>query len=108
MNYREKEIQKLEAAKYTRHHLISKCQQDLFDVFNPINVRRIRRDTHKAIHTLFTDENWPIHEPQLQMAKFFELISPIVWDYALKYMDKLVNMPKEEFYKKELIRWKHK
>lgn len=104
MHSREKDIQRLEAGKKTRHHLVSKCQKEFFDVFNPINIRKIRRDTHQAIHTLFRNEHWPIHEPQLQMKEFFELISPIVWDYALKYMDKLVNMSKEEFYKKEILK----
>lgn len=88
-----------------RHHLISQCQKDLFNVFKPQNVIKIKRKTHEAIHAVFTDENWPIHEPQLQTKKFFEIIRPVLWYQSLKYFQKLISLPIEDFYLPELIKW---
>lgn len=88
-----------------RHHLISQCQKDLFNVFLPKNIIKLKRKTHEAIHAVFTDEHWPIHEPQLQTKRFFEIIRPILWQQALKYFEKLISLPIQDFYSPELIKY---
>jgi len=103
---REKEIRHLEASKKTRHHLISQCQRELFNVGNPKNITKIRRDTHQAIHTLFRDEHWPINEPKEQLRKIFELMSPVFSDRVCRQLERIVNMDDRDFYQSDLIKWK--
>jgi hypothetical protein len=57
---------------------------------------------HKSLHTLFTDEYWPILEPKLQLKKLFEIVCPVI---SIKYKNMLLDIfetPDEEFYTKEV------
>lgn len=92
----------IENSRTTRHHIIAKCEKDLFDVFNPINIIKLRRDTHKSLHTLFTDENWPIHEPKLQLIKLLEITSPVISEDISNKLMNILNTPDEKFYKKQV------
>lgn len=102
MGKQERLERNIENSRITKHHLIAQCKKDLFDVMNPINITKIRRDTHKSLHTLFTDEHWPILEPKLQLKKLFEIVCPVISD---EYKNKLIDIfeaTDEEFYIKEV------
>jgi hypothetical protein len=93
----------IENSRSTRHHIIAKCRKDMFDVFNPINITKIRRDTHKSLHTLFTDENWPILEPKLQLKKLFDIVSPVLSQEIKNSLIRILNTPDERFYTREVL-----
>ena len=88
----------------SRHHIISQCQKDLFNVFEDNNIKRLTQKQHQALHTLFTDENWPIHQPKLQLEEFERIIEGVLSKKAIELFNLLISMSDDEFYKKGLVK----
>ena len=89
----------------SRHHIIAKENEKDFNVYDTANVKRIKHNTHTAIHTLFTTEH-----PQKQYRTLTELNKEVISDYVLAVLNHLQELPLEMFYKKELLKkkWKKK
>lgn len=86
--------------KMTRHHIISKNQGDLFNVFNRGNIKQLPRQRHRGLHEYFRNE----HHPQDQIRRLYQDCKSVLSEKVQEEMEKLLSLPRDEFYNVKYVK----
>lgn len=89
------------------HHTIWKCYRyEWYDINNPINKQKIKRRLHVHLNNFF----WDRQAPHLQLEQCLKLWEPVLSEGVKQELYTILSLPRESFYKQELIkpkrRWK--
>lgn len=79
----------------TKHHIISRCKGNQYNVHHHINIKRISDKRHVALHSLFRT-----HEPKKQLKEYLTIIESTLSEEAKRKFKQLLAM--EDFYRDEL------
>lgn len=82
------------------HHIIWKCNHKRAKVDEETNKMLFSVLKHRALNTLFNDKQSP-HE---QLAVMLEIWRPVLSLWVRRALQDILNLPKDVFYKKELIK----
>lgn len=84
------------------HHIIGKKHKNEYQVENPINKMTIDKIKHDCINDLFKT----LQSPHEQFRFMWELWRPVLSEWVNRAIYDILNLPRDLFYKKELIKWK--
>ena len=88
------------------HHIIGKqFKHSGYDVNNPINKEKIKRRKHIALNNFF---GWEWQAPHLQLKQCLEIWEPVLSDVVREELYAILSLPRDLFYKGELIKPKHR
>jgi len=82
------------------HHKIWQCNRDWANVQHEDNKMAIKKNVHHAINTLFTMNQSPLEQLWQLRAMYDSVLS----DTAKAIFDDLLDLPREYFYKKQLVK----
>lgn len=86
------------------HHLLQRAERSRFNVDADENKVRMLQREHQALHQYFTNER----DPQAQLRKHFNLTRWVIKEDIAEQLEELLNLPIEDFYKSNLVKWKRK
>lgn len=94
------------AEQLSIHHIIGRMNHSWANVEDNTNKMILGVLKHRALNTLVLDKQ----EPQLQLELFYEKYwKPVLSKQVCKELEFILSLPKEEFYRPELIKtWKRK
>ena len=80
--------------KENKHHIISQCKREEYNVHDPRNVKRMLEIQHTALHQLFR----ALHTTKDQLQKLRDMFAPILSPLAQNIFDELLKLSNEQFY----------
>lgn len=87
------------------HHIIWLSKRhDWYDVQNPINKIKINRKKHIALNSFF----WVNQSVHQQLKQCIEIWEPVLSKWVKNTLHELLSLPRESFYKDELVKSKYK
>jgi len=86
--------------EYDTHHKIGQCNRNWANVNNEDNKMIIKKNVHHALNTLFTMNQSPLEQLQQLRGMYDSVLS----DTAKAIFDDLLELPREYFYKKGLVK----
>lgn len=93
-------MDKTERKEYDTHHKIWQCNRSWANVNNEDNKMIIKKNVHHALNTLFTMNQSPLEQLQQLRGMYDSVLS----DTAKAIFDDLLELPREYFYKKGLVK----
>lgn len=100
MNKQRKSLNQRKQSMMTDHHILNKCRQDLFNVFQQKNKIRMNRLVHDNRHNF----HWNEH-PQETLQNISRM-KQVMSARARELYDELCSMNIEEFYDNQFLREK--
>lgn len=82
------------------HHKIGQMNRSRANVNHEDNKMAIKKNVHHAINTLFTMNQSP-HE---QLGQLRAMYDSVLSDVSKQIFDDLLDLPREYFYKKQLVK----
>lgn len=86
------------------HHIIGKMNRIQYNTNEKINKVLLNERKHQALNRLFLDHQTP-HEQLDDMIKIWE---PVLSEAVKAELYAILSLPRELFYKEELVKEKHK
>jgi len=82
------------------HHLIGQCNRSWANVNHEDNKMTIKKNVHHAINTLFMMNQSPLE----QLKQLRDMYDPVLSDTAKAMFDDLLDLPRDYFYRKPLVK----
>lgn len=87
-----------------RHHLVSQCMKDQYNVGMEENILKMLKYKHDCLHALFGC----LHTPKDQLKEMYNIYEPVLSETAKQLFQTLLNVSEYDFYIEWLKRWKKK
>lgn len=84
------------------HHIIWNCNRNEYHTNKPENKMTINMIRHQCINDLF----WNLQSPHEQFRFMWEIRKPVLSRGVNMAIYDILNLPRDLFYKEELIKWK--
>ena len=77
-----------------RHHMLQKCEKELYNIHDPRNIVVMDMVQHTALHQLFRC----LTTPKDQLEKLRDMFAPILSPLAQNIFEELLKLSDEQFY----------